>query len=428
MAAVNWQTWTRLQRLKLQGVAGDLSNASMSAFNHWPTTGEGRSVKAASEKMLRLLARANATSDLPETVSVLNEAVAELERVTENDFFHKTLASTLIPAPLGRRIMLGERVHSAILEHRSFLRENDLPRSSSRNEDSPIRNPPAPRDTFASTVPAQKSGPARFAFEHQLTLASQAAQAKPASQSNAANARVALIELGDDLVSDFSMANYDNRLLRSIQRVQQKLRDGADIIQTGIASMACTNVSASLQHELSDALIAQIDTYNVGVSLYIGQFSEWSSFVEDAQATEFSTADAERVISTSKVLASNLREQSDLVDPEVPRTIELIVEAMGNPRKSTQRAFFAAVRTVENLASVVLSRLGGLVDAAWTGITDGTKEGMKTVSKIALLAAVAAAAASLAPATGGVVGAGWLRKAGKMTTEALSKIELSKSE
>lgn len=428
MAVVNWQTWTRLQRLKLQGVAGDLSNAAMSAFNQWPTTGEGRSVKAASEKMLRLLARANATSDLPETVRVLNEAVAELEHVTQNDFFHKTLASTLIPAPLGHRIMLGERVHSVIVEHRNFLSENDLPRSTHRHEDVPIRNPPAPRDKFAGTVPGQKTGPVRFTFEDQLTLAIQPAQAKPASRENATSARLALIELGDDLVSDFSMANYDRRLLRSIERVQQKLKNGADIIQTGIASMACTNITTSLQHELSDALTAQIDTYNVGVSLYIGQFSEWSSFVEDAQATEFSTADAERVISTSKVLASNLREQSDLVDPEVPKTIELIVEAMGNPRKSTQRAFFAAVRTVENIASVVLRKLGGLVDAAWTGVTDGTKDAMKTASKIALLAAVATAAASLSPATDGVVGASWLRKAGKMTTEAISKIELSKTE
>lgn len=104
-----------------------------------------------------------------------------------------------------------------------------------------------------------------------------------------------------------------------------------------------------------------------------------------------------------------------------------MVEAMGNPQRSTQRAFFAAVRTLENIASAVFNAFGGLVDATWGGIEEGARKASKTVTVVTLLTIAAAAATNLAPATGGVAGASWLRKAGKMATEAVRKIDVSKA-
>ncbi|MCW2389923.1 hypothetical protein M2333_002969 [Sphingobium sp. B11D3B] len=82
----NLQTWTRLRRLRLQELSIGIGDKAMAALKHWPLSGEGRQVKAGTE---RLLAGLHATHDrdVHYAFDNLARAMTELQLISDNPFF-----------------------------------------------------------------------------------------------------------------------------------------------------------------------------------------------------------------------------------------------------------------------------------------------------------------------------------------------------
>lgn len=133
-------------------------------------------------------------------------------------------------------------------------------------------------------------------------------------------------------------------------------------------------------------------------------------FAENAADADYSREDVNRLYVVGHTLTEELKKQEQLVDPEVPRSLAFLLESVRDPRRAAKRTVFAAIRSIENLVSVVIKAFGTIV----SGIPEGVKKGVVVVAASTLLYAAANAAVHIDPAAGRVLRTSWLGKAGKL--------------
>lgn len=277
-------------------------------------------------------------------------------------------------------------------------------------------------------VPGQKEAPAQFEFSDGI-LRIRHSSAAPESDvaSSAKAARESLLEAGRDLIQTLQATNCDRRAVETIEKLQDKLRSQQDIVSLGIANIGCEMLCAALAKELPDAVHAMMRAYNTGIGMYVAQFPEWAKFAENAAAVDLTGADIVRVrIETEKIVA-NLKAVGATVDPEVPRTIALLVELIKDPAKATKRAVFAVVRTIENLVAKIYEHGGGLLEALLSGAKEGVKEGAKWAAKkaiiVALLSLAVEASGGIAPIAGKLSDTAWMKTATEIVVKKLGELD-----
>jgi len=394
----------------MRQLANLVGNEVMKSMARWPSTGEGRAVKALTEAITRRLDGQQPTGDLDRAFHSLLQSASDFQKILDNPYFKASLALTTVKKANSREIeTMGAVVELAIDETRSYIKTylDALPPPPTPAENAAIE--------VAELVPDQKMGPLRFALvdgvvrvEHQ--------PASPASRDlqNVNAARQELIAQGRAGAEYLRSANFDLRLTEEVLAIVTRLDGAHDVIALGVAAITFQQVVDSFKDELPNIWSAKLQGFSLGLSMFVAQFPEWMRFAENAADAEYSTDDVNRLYVAGHKLTEQLKSEGQLVDPEVPRSLAFLLESVRDPRRAVKRTVFAAIRSIENLISVVVKAFGSIV----SGITEGAKKGVSSATTVivgsSLLYAAANAAVHIDPAAGRVLRTSWLGKAGKL--------------
>jgi hypothetical protein len=418
LATNNLETWRRLTRLELQPLCGEIGNAAMAMINEWPRSGEGRAVKAGCERISVVLEHTTRTS-LASAFTSFDEVMQELRLIEANSFFQSHLASRKLRGGRWPGRELGEvlqqtieKTSQVLTEHGPAVRRAQLEKSARSRSQKAV-------STLSGITPAQRQGPAQFVFlEGVLHVANRHATPGAKDAKAAEQARVQLIADAKWLIENLRQANIDQRVVEIIDDMRDQLSSSQNIIRVGIVNVACDQIVNVVAEEISGPIVARFKAFSVGVNLWVSQFPEWHSFVDNSAKHDANIGDAKTTLSVGRQLAKELR-SSGLADPEVPRTIELVLEALTTPERAGQRAVFAAVRTIENVIARVFTEFGGILGAVPAGVREGVKQGTKITTAVVMLGIAATAATNIGPAAKHVLKTDWLKKAGEIVTEGL---------
>lgn len=429
LSKINLHTWSRLTRFDLADLSSKIGHAALAVRTKWPTTGEGRQIKANTEKITRLLEGTHDQRDLNFQIDKLEEVVALFTEIRENQFFQSDISARKFVDRKGQKRNFGSAVDDHTDGFKSFVRKNRPPKSRkiSKAENSKPPQSPKPLDrdeNFALKVgditPDQQPGPLQFEFaEGILRLRRQASKTNPLDSENVSNARYSLTEDARGLLQSLSDTNCDPRITSIIQEVEAILDSDADIIRLGLINYTCDNLFSMFSDELPSITSARFMGLSTGIRLYVAQFPEWQRFLDNAARSEFDDEDAETAYQVGKKILPALQQSTDLVDPQVPKSVELILETLKNPKLSAKRALFAAVRTLENLLAAALSEFAKLISDVSQGARSGAKKAAGAIAASGLLLVAANAAVELSPTAQNVLSSNWMSKAGELVQKAL---------
>jgi hypothetical protein len=236
------------------------------------------------------------------------------------------------------------------------------------------------------------------------------AESKQEDENNVSAARSDLLTRGDEIIDQLKQSNCDKRLLESLEDLQAKLASTTDIIQLGLAGIACGIMCGQFEPELPDAVCAMMKAQAVGVSMYAAQFPEWQRFTEQAAAVNMTEADIQHVAEATAKIIQGLRANPSLADPEIPRTLTALSELISDPKKATKRAAFAVWRTLENLLIKVFGYGADLLDQT----AKKTIDKLSTAGSRAIVALVGVAltgAVAMSPVASSIPGSSWITQA-----------------
>jgi len=415
------ETWRRLTRLELQQLCSELSAAALATINDWPASGEGRAIKATCEWVTRELEHTNA-KNVSTGIRRIDEVVARFRGAMDNEFYREKIATRKLRSGKWKGQDLGAVVDATLSNVSSYIAENG-PLIVER-ELAAAAEPPAKIDELQRITPAQQIGPVQFEMvEGRLRVRRQEAHIADRNDVGAEEARLQLVADANWLIENLNQSNIDRRSVAIIQDIGDQLTSSQNVIRVGIANVACEQLIPRIEEELPAPIISRLHSFNVGVMLYVSQFSDWHTFVDNAAERDVRVGDAKRAYQVGTRLVSELKANEDLADPEVPRSLELLLEAVTQPERAGKRAVFALIRTIENLIAKVFSEFGGLLNAATDGLKDGLKKAVTIGVAVTALGMMATAATNIAPAAKHVLKTDWLKKAGEIVSKSLDDLD-----
>jgi len=298
-------------------------------------------------------------------------------------------------------------VYQALEALVEFLRIVDFPRASG---------------SLREIAPDQKPSPLQFAIENgRLAVLKQPAIAEEQDNENVRAAREALMEAGEALIEGLERSNSDPRLLDSLRKVQQRLESQSDVIQLGLANLACRAMCAMFESELSDAHRALMIGHTQGVAMYVGQFPDWQRFSDNASEAELDVDDVQRIADTAKAIVSDLENNPEIAEAEVPRTIVWLQQLVNDPKTTSKRAAFALMRTIENLVAQTIRHSVDLIDQT-VDKTKGKLSGAASVLITGFLIVALSGALGLSPLTGKLGEVAWMKTAADLVKSQLQDL------
>jgi hypothetical protein len=431
--ATNLHTWTRVTCLDLQHIGQNIGNAALDGIKYWPESGEGRAVKAASERLFRLLEKTHDRSDLNYVFDNLDSVMAELKLVRANSYFKSHISSRIYKDRSGNRRTFKESLDSQIGGFEAFATVNRPKKvlSKAANEEPEGEFPLTPTASDENSAqqldeitPEQKAGPLQFEVRNSvLRIKKQPGRLNNEDKKSIIAARSALEENAFSLAKLLSESNCDPRLIDVVKEVHDIIASGADVIRLGIVNFTCDYLFSRLSEEIPDVAAARFQGLNVAIGLYVAQFPEWHRFTENAAKAEIENEDIARTYDIGKAILPALRAARGLVDPEVPKSLELILEALKNPKLAGRRALFGVIRTLENLLAKIISEFANALWAVTEGAHNGAKKATTVIVAGGLLLAVANTAANLSPTAERVIKATWLKQAADILRRGLKDAE-----
>lgn len=276
---------------------------------------------------------------------------------------------------------------------------------------------------LSDLIPGQKMGPLQFEFENGiLKLKNQSVAPSRDDASMIEFARQALVQEGASLIKSLNDTNCDKRIVDFVYKVDACIIKNVNIINLGMLNITCSNLIKSSYDELSNVASAKFIGYNSSLSIYVAQFPEWRRFVENAADIEISEQDYRAVYEVGRSFIDPLKKASGLVDPEVPRSLELLFEAFHSPSVSLKRQVFSIIRSLENLIAKIFSEFALTYEA----FSDGARSGLKKTTSIlvasGLLLTVAGLATQLSPTAERVLHSGWMAKAPSLIKDAIDQM------
>lgn len=276
---------------------------------------------------------------------------------------------------------------------------------------------PAPRHPALDRVlpVEQVPAPAQFAVEDEkLRIVRQRGEPLAEDQANVDSARDDLIQRGEKIVEELSRSNCDSRIIESYRELQGKLIDGADIIRVGITNIACAHLTDQFECELPSAVSALMKAQAVGVNMYVAQFPQWQRFAEQAAISALSRDDIPPISTAIDKILEGIERTPAIADPEVPRLLKALRDLINNPSKVSQRALFAAWRTLENLFIGAYSYAKEFIKQT----ADKSVRGLSTVAATLIVTAVGGALL-LSPIAVSLPEGSWIKKATEIIVEEL---------
>jgi hypothetical protein len=400
---VNPQTWIRVRQFEVERLCGEIGNLAMKSGNSWKDYGgEGRAVKSACEKTFKAFSEIGKFSGFRRSLSQLEIALESLIQISNNHFFRDSISKKYYDNK-GAKEEIEDAVKRNIREITEFLKEQK-----------PLwPEPPSIENInlgfrLISIVPDQKIGPLQFEiFEDILRIRPTPAEIESEDEGLVLRAQSILVEEGIGLSNELRNSNLDPRIAEIVENITIQVSSRDDIIKLGISNIAMGQVSQNLSDELSPFVAAKITSFQLAVRQYTGQFPDWIRYCENAARAE-DDADIENIKEFGKRIIDLTEKQDNLIDPKIPKSLRLIFEAIESPQQSGKRAVFAAVRTVENLVSVIAR----FVAQAFTAGSLGMKKAVTASVFMVLLSATASFIAN-SPISGAASKASWLNDAAR---------------
>lgn len=276
-------------------------------------------------------------------------------------------------------------------------------------------------DRLKKIVPDQKIGPVRFKISNEiLEVEHSPATTQPLDKDGAAAARSALIEQNRNIIDGLRRSNCDLRFIETIQELQDRLSNDRDIIQLGIANLACEELRMKFDVELPDILAAKLRSHLSSIGMYVAQFPEWARYTENAAKVELTESDIRQSQIVANDLIKKLNAIPERVDPEVPKTIKFIMDACSDPAHTSKRAAYALFSTLENLFSKIFGYASAFTDDLVTQTSKRAATWGGSALVTVLIKAVLEGAGVLAPIYARLPDAAWIKSA----VEAIKQISI----
>lgn len=402
----------------------------MATIDRWPGSGEGRAVKSACERASRTLALMN-EKDIQDGFRLLTEVVEDLRSATSSKFFREHIAPRKLRSGKWKGSELGAIVGGVLGGVSSHIAENAplLPVREVTPAPKPAADEPAIEalvrdDALTRITPQQQIGPFQYEVaKGHLRIRQQAAKSGERNAEGAEHARLQLVQDAAWIVNALRQSNVDRRAVAIVEDMHEQLEAKLNVVRVGITNIACEQVIPSVEEMVAGPVVARLNAFSVGVSLYVSQFDAWHQFVDNVADRDLRVGDASRAFKVGRQLVADLKANPELADPEVPRSIELLIEALAKPERASKRAVFGLIRTIENLVAKIFSEFGGLLQAISDGTKGGIKKGVTIAVAVAALSIAATAAGQIAPAAKHVLKSDWLKKAADIVSKGLEELK-----
>ena len=427
MASVNIQTWARVTRIDLQHLSIGLGNAVVADRLNWPSSGEGRQVKAATERATRML-EATFDRDIQHVFDTLADVAVILNTIHASNYFQTNISNRPYTNRAGEVLPFSNALEGTVKRIGDFAERNRPQKLHRPSQVMPADSALSKTDgvvtqktsvILRSITPAQQDGPLQFVARNGvLQLKSQSSKPDPLDLKNIRSARLALKESSTALLQSMLESNCDPRLIEAVKEIDSIMQSKADVIRLGLVNLSCDQLFERFQDEIPDIAISRFKGLGMAIRLYVAQFPEWQRFTENAARSDFDPVDVQKTYDLGKQLLPKLKAAPSLVDPKVPKSIELVLEALQTPDKSGRRALYGAVRTLENLLARIFTECAGLLDATFKGIRGGVTKGATVAVATALLLAAAHTAGLLSPTAERVLKATWMKQAADLISKS----------
>jgi hypothetical protein len=261
-------------------------------------------------------------------------------------------------------------------------------------------------------IPNQRVAPAQFEISGSvLRVRAQSRSPKKDTELIAGLSLEALLQQGAEIQNLLEAGNVDRRLARKVGELNEALKSKENIIKLGLQNITCSSMAKALSKELPDAVSAQIEGFCTGLGMYIAQFEEWQTFVQNAVEASINEKDSEGLRSFADTLLQEMSLYSEAVDPEVPQTIRFLTELLDDPRRASKRAVFAFIRTIENLVIEAFGFVLETISATAQKTTEKVAEKGSSYITRALIAIGLVSATGLLPVSAQVKGMEWIEAA-----------------
>lgn len=363
--ASNDRAWSRLRRVELRELAHLIGSESLKLIRTWPSNGDGRLVKAASERIMRRLDSSH-VGGLREVVGDFKFILNDLRIVRENAFFRDYIGNTIQRS--GR--FQGKTLLNCINDLDNTI--SNFIGSKSTPYDPNISISEITAEDISSIVPDQKFAPARFVIsDGLLSIVSEQPHPKSLTKSSLKVVRDELAQSARELALDVSNSNSDRRIIPIINNIATKLESYDNILQLGIASIAFDTIVNEIEEEVHASLYARLRGLGISIKSYLGQFREWEVYCESAYTSDFGASNIVLIQKITKNAADKFEETEGLAAPEIPKLLRLLSEAMKDPNASGKRAVFGAIRTIENISVTLLRGILAYIESAHRGVQKG---------------------------------------------------------
>ncbi|WP_156395748.1 hypothetical protein [Bosea sp. Leaf344] len=270
-------------------------------------------------------------------------------------------------------------------------------------------------------VPEQQIAPVQFEIVNgKIAVSSKPPKSLAEDRDNIAASLEYIQGSGQRLIENLANSNCDKRLLDTVRELQSQLIEGGNVVKIGLTNMACSMMGEKFDAELPEAVAAMFSSYNSAVSLYVAQFPEWEQFSQKAALTALDQSDVTTVDEAAISVVSELAKNPAVAEPEVPETIEFVRQFLNSPGKSSKRAAFAMIRTIENLISVILRHSADLVNKT----IDKTKERLAQAGTLVIMSYLTialAGATGIGPAAT-KAGAPWVQQVIEIVQKQIEKV------
>jgi hypothetical protein len=295
---------------------------------------------------------------------------------------------------------------------------------------SATRGPPQPDPltVLRDILPDQRVAPAQFTIrDGRLAIVPQPGSPDAADQANIAAARRQLLANGQRILQEINSSNCDRRFIATFEYLQNLLASEHNIVELALTNMGCDVMWKSFEQELSAALTAMLLAHTTGIGMFVGQFPDWSRFVDNAAAVELEPADTAKIATAARALAAELRAKPEIAEPDVPATLARLSELIADPVKASKRAAFAVLRTIENLVSKIFSYAVDFLDQTAKKTSDKLSSAVSKAIVVVLLTTALGSATGLTPVAERITEISWMKSAVGIVKKQIDELSSSPS-
>lgn len=247
-----------------------------------------------------------------------------------------------------------------------------------------------------SVTPLQEPAPFQYQMTDKgLSLLAAEPTLNGANPRHVAAEKEYLLEHAERITETLRTSNTSPSLKLAFSAIARKIADDHKLLSLGQEFWTAQAILTAEAGSLMDSLAAELRLHLTNLDRYLNRFAEWNEFVREGLNVQVSEEDEKIISDAAAGIAAQLA-PIPTVDPEVPDSLRQTAAWPILHGEFRGGRILARLRSIANLASAVLLRLG-----SWAG--DAAKDNIGTVVIGALFA--------IATLISGIPGFGWLYQA-----------------